>query len=180
MTLKKNSQYIAENRGFQLQKGQYDHIFFIVEKDNSEIVNKLQNKLKKKINIPPAIKNSELYAIDKDRTIVLCNIICHSSPQIKEAQVAIENIIAFCDLHKYKSIALNADFSTSKNYFHFKRIICDSMQCIKLKMTVFLNKIMEITDVEEIDSILKTYHTSMLGDHFGFERMKCNIRKFYY
>lgn len=177
MTLKKNSQYIAENRGFQLQKGQYDHIFFIVEKDNSEIVNKLQNKLKKKINIPPAIKNSELYAIDKDRTIVLCNIICHSSPQM---QVAIENIIAFCDLHKYKSIALNADFSTSKNYFHFKRIICDSMQCIKLKMTVFLNKIMEITDVEEIDSILKTYHTSMLGDHFGFERMKCNIRKFYY
>lgn len=151
-----------------------------MEKDNSEIVNKLQHKLKIKIDIPSEMKNSELYAIDKDRTIIKCNIVCNTPTQIRETQNSIENIIAFCTLHKYGSIALNANFSKQKDYFQFKQILYNSVKDIKLKITIFLNKIIEIFDIDEIDSILKTYHTSMLGGHFGFERMKNNIRKFFY
>lgn len=46
-------------------------------------------------------------------------------------------------------------------------------------MTLYLNKIIEISTEEQIGLILETYHKTLLGGHVGFERMKNNIRKFY-
>lgn len=46
-------------------------------------------------------------------------------------------------------------------------------------MTFYLNKVIEITNVNDINKILDSYHKSLLGGHTGLERMKNSIRRYY-
>lgn len=87
--------YIEENPGFILDKREYDHIFYILESRDCEIFNKLQHKLKTKIRIPTDLKDSDLYEIDKDHTLINCNTSLIATDQNKEIHDSIKNIVKF-------------------------------------------------------------------------------------
>lgn len=48
-----------------------------------------------------------------------------------------------------------------------------------ISTTIFLNKIVELREKEDIDTILDLYHQSLLGGHLGSEKMYKTISKFY-
>lgn len=85
----------------------------------------------------------------------------------------------FCDQHKVKNVALNVNFKDAINYFKFRRILRKSVDEKIIKITLFLNKIMEVTDAQQINQILQNYHETLMGGHSGLERMKNTIKKFY-
>lgn len=171
------SYYIEENPGFLVEKSDFDHLFYVLEKENSEILKKLQHKLKTKINIPNELKLTELYELDTDRTIIKCDTSLNEDNHIINS---ISNIIKFCELYRYETIAINANFNDLKHYARFKHATQELLKNGHIKVTFFLNKIIELTTDEQIGSILETYHKTLLGGHVGIDRMKNNIRKFYY
>lgn len=78
-----------------------------------------------------------------------------------------------------EDIAINMNFETHKEYFIFKIIFQRVFRGATIKTVFYLDKILEISAIEDIQEVLKTYHETLLGGHAGFERMKNNIRKFY-
>lgn len=49
-----------------------------------------------------------------------------------------------------------------------------------ISITLFTGSQIEIVDVSDINEVMRTYHSSMLGAHRGFERMKNTIKKYYH
>lgn len=171
------SYYIEENNGFLLNKSQYDHIFYIYENENSIIWKKLQHKLKRKLVLPSDHRESELYRMDDDKTILKCPL---DLSNINEIEKRFIKIIEFCNSNQFINIAINLHFTNAPNYFKFKQVIQRKFSVTKIKITIFLNKIIEITNTDDIQEILQLYHKTLLGGHTGLERMKNTIRKFYY
>lgn len=50
---------------------------------------------------------------------------------------------------------------------------------IGMNITLYLNKILTLTEREDIEQILKLYHESLFGGHVGRDKMHKTIRKFY-
>lgn len=96
-----------------------------------------------------------------------------------EIPITITNIIKFCERYKHEHIAMNMDFTIFSQYIKFKQITQYLMENTHIKLTFFLNEIIEVNSTQQIDIILETYHKTLLGGHVGFERMKNNICKFY-
>lgn len=70
-------------------------------------------------------------------------------------------------------------FSNPKQHLEFKVLSNRTFKPLNIDITLYLNKIIEVLDIETIDKILYMYHNSLLSGHAGFERMKNNIKKFY-
>lgn len=58
-------------------------------------------------------------------------------------------------------------------------LLKDIFKGSNISITLFMGQQLEIYDLNGINEILRSYHTSILGGHRGFERMKNSIRKFY-
>lgn len=67
-----------------------------------------------------------------------------------------------------------------KCYLEFKIVLENFFKPNNIKVVLFLNKVIEISDFEMIQNILNMYHNSLLAGHVGFERMRNNIKKYYF
>lgn len=99
--IEENANYIEENPGFLINKSEYDHLFYIFQHEISEIFNKLQHKLKIRIDIPHSLKFSELYKLDDDHTLIKCETTPVNDSQTTQSVL---NIIKFCEENKYETI----------------------------------------------------------------------------
>lgn len=88
-------------------------------------------------------------------------------------------IAKFCIDNNLLNIAFNIDFDDARSYFRFKAFILEIFRPLKIKTTLFLCEIVELTDINDINETLKLYHLSPLGGHMSFERMYNTIRRYY-
>lgn len=79
----------------------------------------------------------------------------------------------------YENIAFNIEFGEAASYFQFKKLIKNIFKPHNIKVSLFLCKIIELTDISHIKGVLETYHLSPLGGHMSYERMLNSIKKHY-
>lgn len=175
----RNSDFLKENKDIIVQSNKYDHIFFIFEKENCEMHKKLQHKIKKEIHMENLEPNAR-YFIDENRTILIMNTLWRSEKDLELIKKGIEIILNICTRANFKNIAINADFNDFKCLFEFKVILYKSFLHKNIKITLCLNKIIEITDKETIKEILNMYHDCLLSGHTGIQRMRANIGRTYH
>lgn len=177
-----NSYTIEENSNILLNSDDVDHIFYIFPNKNCEMRKKIEHKLKTNIKLPDEMLNCIPYSMDKNKTIFLLSINSlrmNDDERIMLVKLTLQNVLKVCVDHGYNQVAINIDIKIPKLYFEFKfitkQIFCET----GIKMTFYLNKIMEVLCIEDIMSILMSYHDSPLAGHGSFEKTKNSIRRYY-
>lgn len=167
---------ISEQPNIAINPGKYDHIFFLFDKSNCELQKKLQHKLQLRFHFNG---NEEFYSYDEHRTILFMPL--SANKQINESKmlISINKICNICEINDFHIIAINVDLKEYQLYLMFKTILLERLDSTMIHATIFLNKVIEISDVETIDEILKSHHGNILAGHPGFERMKNTIQKKY-
>lgn len=117
--------------------------------------------------------------MDDNRSIVLIPNLLRDQINIENAENSIKTIIAYANANNYENIALNIDFTDARSYFQFKFLLRKFFAPTNIKITLHINKTIELNDINDIDLILKNFHDTLLGGHAGFERMNNFIRRFY-
>lgn len=176
---KVNPYVITEDNNILIQQKNFDHIFYLFEGENCEMRRKLQDKLKKKFKIESPMLKFQLYAIDNVRSVIICPRIIRNTDQIEKTKFVLNQIYEMTEKHQYERIAVNIDMHDAASYFEFKKIFKDIFKGSNTNATFYLNRVIELNEVEDIRNVLDAYHKSLLGGHVGMERMKNNIRRFY-
>lgn len=156
----------------------YDHIFYFFERKDCKMIKELQHKAKIKITIND-FTYGEIYKIVKKRSFAAFKNALITDDQKNVARHCFQLVAKFCQFNNLLNVAFNIEFRDAKSYFQFKAFILKVFRPLKLKITLFLCKIVELTDVEDINGTLKLYHLSPLGGHMSFERMYNTIRRYY-
>lgn len=171
--------HIDENNQLLLNPKEYDHIFFIFTDSKCEMKNKLEEKLASPLDIPNE-ENPQMHLIDNKRSATILGRKIQNDREITRTKLTIQNILTTSMKNNFENIAINIDFKTAESYFNFKRLFKQIFKCSTIRTTIYLNKIIEITLIDDINEILTTYHKSLLGGHVGYDRMKNNIQRFYH
>lgn len=161
-----------------ISNSSYDHIFSLINKINEKTHKELQHKFKRIINIDD-LKYGELFAIKNNHSIARISQLLLTSHQIKDTERTLQLLKTLAQNKSHENIALNIDFSDARSYFEFKTIIRGIFSSSNIKVTLFLNKIIEILDIDDIKNTLNNYHSTLLGGHASYERMLNSIRKYY-
>lgn len=136
---------------------------------------KLQLRLKKKINLD---RNGtyDLIKINNDFEVVLIPKINFNTDRL---QTTIIEILGENKSKRAQRIAINFGISNFRTYWEIKSMCREIFARSEIALTFHVGTQVEILDVRDIGEILKLYHTSILGGHRGFERMKNTIKKFF-
>lgn len=167
---------IIEQPNTVISSNKYNHIFFIFDKMNCELHKKLQHKLRVQFHFK---FHENIYSVDSKRTILLMPLSVNKQHNELQMLTTIDKIYNMCEMNNYYTVAINVDFKDYQIYFEFKTILLEKIETTMIHATIFLNKVIEITDIEIIDKILKSHHDGILAGHPGLERMKCTIQKKY-
>lgn len=175
---------IHENRNLLTEMGDFHHAFYFFSSMKGQMKRKLEKKLFDQtgtaLNLPDAPDPYELHSIDDDRTYILMPNVFRSSEQLKMCDMVLSKIITWCTDQHFENVALNIDIEDAPSYFAFKRAVKQMFTGSDFSVTFFLNKVITVTDVDDIQKILRAYHRSLLGGHAGHARTKNRIRKYYY
>lgn len=164
---------IEEKNGTILNKRSFDLIFHFIPEENDELQTKLMNKFGL-INFPKNWHNFNNY-----------HYLCKTSNQFSHIQNThnIQNLITsllkICKEKHAENIAINVDYENLRHYIFLKNLIQNTFTESNILITIFQNKIIEIIEKEDIDTILDLYHKSLLGGHIGADKMFNTISKFY-
>lgn len=172
-----NEYHISEEAGVTFNEKKYEKIFFVFEERVNNIsFKKLELKLKKKISY----EGGALYELCELNQIFSVIFIPKIRFDIKRMQYALKCILNTTQTQPpMNDLALNFCVSNVSIYFEIKAEYKKVFKGCETNTTFFLDKRIEVTDIVHINEILKSYHTSILGGHRGFERMKNTIAKFY-
>lgn len=176
---KKTYYYIEEKQNIIFNKYEYDQLFYLVNKSNTRMFKRVQHRLKKIIDIMD-LKCGEIMKIDNDRCITIIPPVIRENIHLEAAEKTIKTIISYATDKNYENIALNIDLPDPRSYFEFK-ILLKKLFCLtNIKITLYLNMILELTDIDDINLVLNNYHNTLLGGHASFERMSNNIKRSYH
>lgn len=98
---------------------------------------------------------------------------------INDTQNCIKSILRICKRESAESIACNLDFDSLKHYIYFENSFEEVFNPIQISVTFYLNKILELTERNDIEEVLRIYHKSLLGGHNGINKMIQTINKFF-
>lgn len=175
---------IHENRNLLTEMGDFHHAFYFFSTMKCQMRRKLESKLfahtRTALSLPDAPEPYELHSMDDNRTYILMPNVFRSSEQLKMCEVVLSKIVTLCTEQHFENIALNIDIDDAHSYFAFKRTVQGRFAGSDFAVTFFLNKVIAVTDVNDIQKILRMYHRSLLGGHAGHARTKNRIRKYYY
>lgn len=161
------------NTTFDIKK--YDKIIFIIDDCACIPFKKLQLRLKKKIKLN---KDCTYNLIDVNENFNLIQI-----PKINfnldRLQTAIMEIFGETEAGHVERIAINFGISNFRTYFEIKAAFKEIFSKLEISLTFFIGTQVEVFEINDINEILNLYHTSILGGHRGFERMKNTIKKFF-
>lgn len=171
----RNEFWLREDQGFLIKPGRFDHIFSIISSKQINTLSKLIDVFETNLNE----FNNSLKSLDDMRSLAILKI--GINPDLNASLFhTIANLISqTINSNKLDDIAVNIDLGNEQNLFAFKWILREKFAGSKIKITIFLNKIIEITQIDHINQILRLYHESMLGGHCGIERMRQTIKRFY-
>lgn len=163
--VKRKDNYIRENKNMLIKSDEFDHIFFLFDKENCEMQKKLQYRTKIRIVLHELNKNNEVYSLDTNRSIIMYHPFIRTQFDRDKIKNVIDNMIKICVNNTYENIAINVNFPEYRSYFEFKFLLRDFLKPLPIKATIFLNKIIDVTDLDEIEEILQMYHNSLFGGH---------------
>lgn len=164
---------IEERQGTILRKSSHDLIFHLVPLENDTLKEKLTNKFGI-INF-----SGDWHIHNKIHFIRSISNQFGSSDNVEKTQECIEQILQKTDENKAKNIAVNIDFDNVRHYLHFKRIFLDVFAFKDIQAIFYLNKIIDLVEKDDINTILHLYHNSLLGGHAGRDKMMKTISRFY-
>lgn len=124
-------------------------------------------------------KTPNLIEINERECIFFIPKIIIKITDINETRNALNKFFQYSLEQKFERIAIAIDFRDAVSFFNFKNEIKNLFFDSNIKISIYLNRIIEISKTEDIQYILETYHKSLLGGHVGMARMKNNIRKNY-
>lgn len=171
--------YVEENNNVLINTDKTDHIFYIFQRKNCELKRKIEHKLGANLNLPDDVLNGIPYSIDKNRTIFILPQIPRDDERVMITKLTLQNIMKLCVDYDYNEISINIDIKNPQHYFEFKYLCREIFHRSEIKITFYLNKVMEVCTIEDINTILKTYHDSPLAGHVSFEKTKNSIRRYY-
>lgn len=169
---------IEENNQLLLNSKDYDHVFFIFSNSKCKMKTKLEEKLSCVIDIPNE-GNPRMHLIDEKRSATILGRKIESDRETTRAKLMIQNILTTSMKNNFENIAINIDLKMVNGYLKFKKLFRQIFKGSTIRTTFYLNRIIEVTLIEDIEEILSMYHRSLLGGHVGYERMKNNIQRFY-
>lgn len=175
-----NYYHIEENNNVLIQKGDFDHIFYIFDSLNCEILKKLKQKLQNELQLPETINPYTSHSLDEDRTFFLLPNIYRNPEQLEKAEIVLKEILEISTTNLFENIAVNIDIPDARSYFEFKLLFKKLFENSNIETTFFLNKVIELTDINDIQKVLDTYHKSLLGGHAGLSRTQNRIRKYFH
>lgn len=171
-SVKRNDYYIHEESGFLTKPGRFDHIFSIISSRQMNTLNKIIDTSQ------DDFPNNCLKSLDDMRSLAILKI--GVNPNLNASLFhTIVNSMATIEESGFDDLAINVDLGDEQNLFAFKWILREKFAGTRIKITVFLNRIVELTQIQHIEQVLRLYHESILGGHCGIERMKKTIAKFY-
>lgn len=138
-----------------------------------------EHKMKTNIKCPKEVVHCTPYIIDPNHTFFLLPKTQQEKERHTKTELLFFNLLKFCIDNDYIEIALNIDMKNMKEYFEFKFLFRQIFHKTNIKCTFYLNKVIEISDTEEINTILSTYHASALAGHSSFEKTKNAIRRYF-
>lgn len=163
---------IQEKTGTLLNLNKSDAIFSIITKQDGNIESKLKNKF------PKITFGSQWLEIDKKYFIKRMK---WQNDNINERNL--NEICRFingeCTKNTFEEIAVNVEFETTKQYFLFKHSLKKQFSGNSTAVTIYLNRTINVIEKEDITNIIKSYHDSLLGGHFGVEKTLKTIMQFY-
>lgn len=167
------SDCIDERDGTVLSSRNYDLIFHLVPTETDTLKNRLVNKFGiSKISNEWKLHNKTHYIREISNQF-------SSRQNANETLIRIGEILRICEERNAKLIAVNIDFDNIRHYYYFKKSWQDIFDGKNIKNVFFLNKILTLTEREDIEYILNLYHNTLLGAHVGGERMHKTISRFY-
>lgn len=164
---------IDEKPGTILNKRSFDLIFHFVPRENEILKTKIMNKF----GLTTFTHN--WYKFNN------CHYVLLISNQFSHREIAhktktnIIKTLQICQEENAENIAVNLDYDNLRHYIFFKNLMRETFINTNISITIFLNKIIELTDQEDIDIILELYHKNLLGGHMGADKMLNTISKFY-
>lgn len=163
---------IKEKNNVQIEQRNFDQIYYFLDNMRCNMIQQLQIR---KIVIKEPMVYYQLYKIDNVRKIVFIPRIDGTDNFDDKIRLIMQQIL--CDVTNINAerIALNVDIRGNARYIGIKRIYRETMRGSEVESTFFLNKVIDVSRIEDIESILHTYHRSKLGGHVGIERMKNSI-----
>lgn len=79
----------------------------------------------------------------------------------------------------FEKVAINVDIRDNLSYFELKKLLKKWFATINTHLTLYLNKIIQVTDPVEINRILLEFHVSTHGLHNGWNRMYNSIKRYF-
>lgn len=168
--------HIAEEPSVTFDKKRFEKIIFVLDGPTGMPFKKLQIFIKRKIDLSTS-KSYEIYALDSQIDLIFIPKINFSCEHLAET---IKKIRISCQNNAIERIAINCSFTIFRTYWQFKRMVREIFNKTETSISLFTGSQVGITDVNDINEILRIYHRSILGGHRGVERMINTIRKFYY
>lgn len=173
--------HIEEYNDIFTDSKKIDHIFFIFSSKNCEIKTKLENRLKTNISIPPNLVPCTPNEIIPDIIIYVQPNQRNKNDRITYLKLITNSILEICKMNNYHEIVINFDIRNLKHFFNFKFFYKKIFKYSQIKSKLYLNKVMDVFDLEEILEILNVYHNSSLAGHTSFEKKTENaIRRYYF
>lgn len=129
----------------------------------------LQHKLKSVFECEK-VEKFRMYKIDEHRSFIFTSQIISDGTQIREATSSMELIKDFCLSKNLINIAINVDFKGARSLYEFKMIVGSTICPQNINVTLFLNRVIELTNPSEIQKIISMYHDSLVSGHQGVTR----------
>lgn len=168
--------HMDEEPSLTFDSKKFEKIVFLVNGADGMAFKKLQLAIKRKIDLK-TIKQYEPYSLNEQIDLIVLPKIRFETERL---EMGLEQIREKCQKCAIHYVAFNCGIGNYKVYWQIKQSLRQIFGKTEVSLTVYQGKQIEITDVEEINEILRTYHSSILGGHRGVERMKSTIRKFYH
>lgn len=160
-----------------IEANDFDQIFYIFHRKNSAMQKKLEDKLKVSINEPPDL--GRISSISEKQTIVWMPGQIMNAEEKRKANEIIDQIRKLALQENFRKIALCINLKNMRSFLEFKTLLRENFYKLEVSLTIFQDKAIEVSSLEDIKEILNAYHKTLLGGHAGIGRMKNNIRRFY-
>lgn len=170
---------IEENNDILSNTDNIDHIFYLFSSRNCEMKRKLQYRIKTNIELPIDLLPLIPYKLTSGQTIFLFPNEINTEKRIMNTKLMLNTILQICINNNYADIALNIDLKEAKIYFEFKYIFKEIFMNSPITSKFYLNKTIDVFELDQIMDILSTYHNSSLAGHASFEKTKNSIRRYY-
>lgn len=165
--------FVDEIDGTCFLKRHYEVIFYLVPTENDNLKNAISNALGI-VNFENEFHNLRNFYYYRTISNQFANI-----QNQTETEKCIREMLEISNESLAEDIAIHIDFDNIRHYIYFKNLLIEIFKNTGMNITLYLNKILTLTEREDIEQILKLYHESLLGGHVGRDKMYKTIKKFY-